>query len=314
MPNAGCPFASVGISRKSPAAWAGHWVATSWPMSPGERYQPVNGGISQTASALNRSTSAATSYFSKAATYRWSSSRCSGVVGSATSSSVGATWLICARARCSELFTAAVVVPSSTATSAARQFRTSLKMRTARCLGGRCCSAAMRASRMLSRDVTMVAGSPGPPPTMASGIGSSHGTSGCSASPAVGPVPGAPRAAAPALQRGQAGAGGDPVEPGPQGRPLLEPVVGAPGTQVGLLHQILGIVHRAEHPVTMREQLAPVRFRPGQELFLLDRAVRHLYDLSGALCLIDQAQDKNSSVYATGPPPRMPSAPADVER
>ena len=58
---AGCPFASVGSSRRSPGVLAGHWVATRRPMSAGVWYQPVYGGISQTASALNSSTSAATS-------------------------------------------------------------------------------------------------------------------------------------------------------------------------------------------------------------------------------------------------------------
>ena len=97
---------------------------------------------------------------------------------------------------------------------------------------------------------------------------------------ARGTEPAGQRAAVAALQRGQAGAGGDPVEPGPKRRALLEPVIGPPGAQVGLLHEILGVVYRAEHPVAMRQQLAPVRLRPWQELLLLDRAVRHRHDLS----------------------------------
>ncbi|MGH3624195.1 MAG: hypothetical protein ACRDQ5_20805 [Sciscionella sp.] len=44
-----------------PGALAGHCVAISRPMSLAPWYQPVNGGISQTASAVNSSMMAATS-------------------------------------------------------------------------------------------------------------------------------------------------------------------------------------------------------------------------------------------------------------
>jgi hypothetical protein len=63
----------------------------------------------------------------------------------------------------------------------------------------------------------------------------------------------------PALKLAQAGAGGDPVEPGAQRRAALELVVAAQRAQVGLLHQVLGVVHGAEHPVAVGQQLAPVR-------------------------------------------------------
>ena len=53
--------------------------------------------------------------------------------------------------------------------------------------------------------------------------------------------------------------------------PALEPVVGAPGTQVGLLDQVFRVVDRAEHAIAVREQLTP------QRLGFLDerRAIGH---------------------------------------
>lgn len=58
--------------------------------------------------------------------------------------------------------TATGEMPSRSATSAARQARTSRRMSTARCLGGSSCSAAMNASRRLPRDSMTHAGSEGP--------------------------------------------------------------------------------------------------------------------------------------------------------
>ncbi|SRX92659.1 hypothetical protein MSP7336_00885 [Mycobacterium shimoidei] len=54
--------------------------------------------------------------------------------------------------------------------------------------------------------------------------------------------PGGQRPALPALECGQAGVGGDAMQPGSHRRLALEAVVGFPGTQIGFLHQIFGIV------------------------------------------------------------------------
>ena len=86
----------------------------------------------------------------------------------------GVRWLSAsvALARCRALFTEATDVSSSSATSSAFQRRTSRRIKTARCLGGRCCSAPMNASRIDSR---ATASSPGSPPSGSarpSGIGS----------------------------------------------------------------------------------------------------------------------------------------------
>ena len=189
-----------------------------------------------------------------------------GSSGSTTSSSVSPAASSWARARCRLLLTAATDVSSISATSAARSRSTSRSTSTARCRGGRCCRAAISASRTLARPATMVAGS--------SGRRATRPPSRRAPAPARAPRParpagrrgrelGAPRPVGSgrrlaAVQRGEAGVGGDPVEPGAQRGPALEAVVGAPGAQVGLLHQVLGVVHRAEHPVAVRQQLAPV--------------------------------------------------------
>jgi hypothetical protein len=57
----------------------------------------------------------------------------------------------------------------------------------------------------------------------------------------------------------QAHVGGDAVQPGPQRRAPVEPRVAAPGTHEGLLDEVLRVLVGAKHPVTVREQLTPVR-------------------------------------------------------
>jgi hypothetical protein len=52
--SAGWPFAAVGTMRMSPAPLAGHWVEMSRAICRLPAYQPVNGGISQTASSVSR--------------------------------------------------------------------------------------------------------------------------------------------------------------------------------------------------------------------------------------------------------------------
>jgi hypothetical protein len=95
--------------------------------------------------------------------------------------------------------------------------------------------------------------------------------------------PGRQRPPAPALQGRQAGAGRDPVQPGPQRRAPLEPVVGAPRAQVRFLDEVLGVVHRPEHAVAMRQQLAAERVGLLQEV-LVDGIVCHGQVLPSSLC------------------------------
>ena len=83
-----------------------------------------------------------------------------------------------ARARCSALLTDATEDSSSSATSLARQCRTSRRMSTARWRGGSCCSAATNASRSVSRDSATWAGSASAPTRRAFAIGWTHACSG----------------------------------------------------------------------------------------------------------------------------------------
>ena len=83
-----------------------------------------------------------------------------------------------ALARCSALLTDATLVSRSSATSAAFQRSTSQRIRTARWRGGRCCSAATNASRIVSRVCATSAGSASSWSVSSSGTGSIHVTSG----------------------------------------------------------------------------------------------------------------------------------------
>ena len=149
--------------------------------------QAGKGGISHWASSRSSRSKAAMSASWKAFMYRSNRARWSAPAGSTTRSSAGAASSSRARARCNALLTAAVVVPSSSATSAARQASTSRRISTTRCRAGRCCNAAMSASRMPARDATTAAGSPDAAASSASGMGWSHATSG---RPGVGGMPG----------------------------------------------------------------------------------------------------------------------------
>ncbi len=66
------------------------------------------------------------------------------------------------------------------------------------------------------------------------------------------------RPAAAVTQRVQAPVGRDRVEPGAQRRPALELLEPAPGGEQCLLQQVLGVLERAEDPVAVQLQLAPV--------------------------------------------------------
>ena len=171
---------------------------------------------------------------------------------------------ICARARCSALLAAAVEVPSRSATSAACQPSTSRRISTARWRGGRYCSAAMSASRVLARAATTAAGSSAPRPVSAvrdrlqpRNVQKGDGNGavrvlGRRAQPGRQGPPG------PGFQRAEACVRRDPVQPGTHRGPAFEVAVGSPRAQQSLLHLVLGVVHGAEHAVAVGQQLASV--------------------------------------------------------
>ena len=185
-----------------------------------------------------------------------------------------------ARARCSALLTEATVVSSSSATSLAFQRSTSRRISTARCRGGRCCSAATNASRIDSRgDGQLRRVAAGRAAPAASGIGSIQVASGSGG--AERRVCGRRRAAevhrpGPALravEHVEADVGGDAVQPRAQRGAALEPVEAPPGPHHRLLHGVLGLERRAEHPVAVAGELGAVRLQAVRQLALRRRPV-----------------------------------------
>jgi hypothetical protein len=75
--------------------------------------------------------------------------------------------------------------------------------------------------------------------------------------------------AAGTAQRVEALVGRDAVQPGAQGRALLEPGQPAPGREQRLLQQVLGVVQRAEYPVAVHLNFAPVRIGEFAERVLI---------------------------------------------
>ena len=78
----------------------------------------------------------------------------------------------------------------------------------------------------------------------------------------------------PAGQLVEADVGGDPVQPGAQRRPALEVGQPAPGAHHRLLHRVLGVEGRPEHPVAVAGQLAAVLEQPRIELIRRGRSPR----------------------------------------
>ena len=71
--------------------------------------------------------------------------------------------------------------------------------------------------------------------------------------------------AAAGRDRVEADVGGDPVQPGAEAGAARRSVAAAPGPQEGLLHEVLGLVERAEHAVAVHVQLAPVALHESGE-------------------------------------------------
>ena len=89
----------------------------------------------------------------------------------------------------------------------------------------------------------------------------------------------------------KAGVRRDAVKPAPQQRPSLKRSPSAPGSQEGLLHDLLGVVERSEHAVAVDVQLAPeplghsgecglvARSEGGDDLVVVDGRGRHRFIL-----------------------------------
>jgi hypothetical protein len=64
----------------------------------------------------------------------------------------------------------------------------------------------------------------------------------------------------PTSERGQTDVRGDAIEPGPNERAAVESGPAAPRAHERLLHQVLGLLERAEHAVAMHEKLPSIAF------------------------------------------------------
>ena len=226
--------------------------------------------MDQVASSVSIPSRASTSPVSSAVAYRWARS------ATARSPSARRVWswlrfgsaaVAVVRARCRALVTEATEVSSCADASAAVKPSTSRRMSTARCSGGRSWSRIMNAISTLSRCSYRDSGDVGLPASHWSGYGSSqigslmtsaHRRADLGGRPEVGGQ--LPAGAVPGDVEG--GVGGDGVEPGANAAAALELVQPAPGAQQRVLHGVLGVLDRAEHPVAVGAQLALVH--PGQ--------------------------------------------------
>jgi len=232
------------------------------------------GGIVRRTSSLSMSAIAAMSARLAAAMYRSRIARLSGLGSADAVQSVrrsGRCRRRVGRARCRALLAEATLISSSSAVSAAGQPSTSRRISTARCLGGRCWTAARNnqldrlpgdhhgvrprlARGHVLQEVVRVRLQPGDPlqRLRAAVVHPRHRL-----------VP--QRPAGVTAQEVQAGVGSDPVQPAAEGGLSLEALALAPGLEEGLLHHVLGVVVRAEHAVAVHLQLPPVRLhQPGE--------------------------------------------------
>ena len=90
-----------------------------------------------------------------------------------------------------------------------------------------------------------------------------------------------PRTPLLALEHVEAHVGRDSVEPGAHGGAALETVAISPGPHEGVLHRILGIERRAEHPVAVSGQLAPMLLELPKGVRRRDGRALHHSDSTG---------------------------------
>ena len=159
------------------------------------------------------------------------------------------------------------LVSSSAAVSLAGQPE-HVARRSARPAGAAAAPAARRGttSSIVSRSTTTASGCSSLGATSsssASGYGCSHGTSANECDSGQPPRP--------AAQQVEAHVRRDAVEPCPDKRAAVERVAAAPRAQERLLHRVLGLVERGQHPVAVDVQLAPVPLGERRERGLLAR-------------------------------------------
>jgi hypothetical protein len=90
--------------------------------------------------------------------------------------------------------------------------------------------------------------------------------------------------------------GGDLVHPGAEGDVVVK-YIQPPCAQLGLLHDVFGILQRAEHPVAVHEKFAVVRLREAFERLLVPSLRRaQVIDLIYVHHLLTPAISRNNTV------------------
>ena len=197
-----------------------------------------------------------------------SSSRSAAAAGAGESA--GSSRSIVPRARWSALFAAATVVSSSSATSGPVQPSTSRRISTAR----------WRPGQRLDRGQE---GQLHPLALRVARRGIEH-RRGRLLDARVGVRLHRRGPAGAALELVQAGVGGDPVQPRLDRRAALEALERAPGAQQRLLHDVLGVLRRAEHAIAVDLERAAVGLdEPPERALVAGAGGRHERALVGCL-------------------------------
>jgi hypothetical protein len=113
-------------------------------------------------------------------------------------------------------------------------------------------------------------------------------------------------ALAPPFEFGQADVGRDGVEPRASRTRIAQAGGAAPGAQQHILQRVIGIVHRAEQPVTVRMELGPVTFDEIRKVRPLVRS-RLAQDFCSTTSNVCPLGSRNQNIGGTGSPMRETS-------
>src|SRR5205085_1015830 len=110
----------------------------------------------------------------------------------------------------------------------------------------------------------------------------------------------------------QTDVGGDRVQPRPGRGGLTQTGRPSPGPEHGLLERIVGVVHRAEHPVAVRVELGSVRLDEVREVAFL--GWRGAAQGCSTTIRVWPVGSRNQNIGGTGSPIRDTSASTSTPR
>ena len=113
-------------------------------------------------------------------------------------------------------------------------------------------------------------------------------------------------ALAPPFEFGEAYVGRDRVEPRAGRTRIAQAGGAAPSAQQRVLQRVIGIVHRAEHPVRVRMEFGPVTFDKNRKLRTLVRS-RLAQDFCSTTIRVCPLGSRNQNIGGTGSPMRETS-------